>query len=66
MPWSQVGFVVRLDGGRLSEDLVDFLPDYKYAPALLLYVMWLLPGWTKPRNGGAVADAVALQRTHVG
>jgi hypothetical protein len=29
---SQVGFVVRLDGGRLSEDLVDFLPDYKCVP----------------------------------
>jgi hypothetical protein len=27
----QVGFVVRLEGGRLSEDLADFLPDYKYA-----------------------------------
>jgi hypothetical protein len=25
----QVGFVVRLDGGRLSEDLADFLPDYR-------------------------------------
>lgn len=27
----QVGFVVRLEGGRLSEDLADFLPDYKCA-----------------------------------
>lgn len=25
----QVGFVVRLEGGRLSEDLADFLPDFK-------------------------------------
>jgi hypothetical protein len=29
----QVGFVVRLEGGRLSEDLADFLPDYKCARA---------------------------------
>lgn len=28
---AQVGFVVRLEGGRLTEDLVDFLPDYKCA-----------------------------------
>lgn len=31
----QVGFVVRLEGGRLTDDLADFLPDYKCACILI-------------------------------